>query len=332
MTARPATPPHPREAAAAFRLGEVSGPVVVSARGTLGRIWRLPTTTGAWALKEIFDPGPSGPADALRDAAFQERALAGGIPMPRPVPALDGSVLVTVGPPDDRRAVRVYSWVELRGRDAVPPLATVGAILGRLHALAPADERPIHPWYVRAPEPGVWPDLIGRARAAGAAWSGALERVVPILLQTVAAAGSARSRAGPLMTCHLDYNPENVLVDAAGEVCVVDWENSGPGDPEQELASAVAEFVREPSDAARFLAAYRDAGGPARLVDRGSFAMTSVVQANLVAAYARSALEASDPEDAGRAAFWVEDIAANAFTLERVDRWLAAASSAGIAG
>jgi hypothetical protein len=56
-----------------------------------------------------------------------------------------------------------------------------------------------------------------------------------------------------------------------------------------------------------------------------------VVQANLIHTYARRALEAADPEDARRAAFWVEDITANAFTIERVDGWLDAARSAGLA-
>jgi Ser/Thr protein kinase RdoA (MazF antagonist) len=329
---RPSTAPDAREAAAAFGLGEVSGPVVLSARGELGRIWRLLTTSGTWALKEVFDPGPTGAADALRDAAFQERALAGGIPMPLPVAARDGQVLVTVGPVGDRRAVRVYSWVELRGRDAVPPLADVAAILGRLHALAPAEDRPVHPWFRDPPDPSTWPELLDRARAAGAPWLATLERLVPILLETTAAAGRPSGDPARLVTCHLDYNPENVLVDRAGDVCVVDWENSGPGELEQELASVVAEFVRDATATEAFLAAYRDAGGPAVLVDRRSFAMTFVVQANLIATYVRRALDAPDPEDARRAAFWVEDIAANAFTIERADSWLDAARAAGLAG
>ena len=133
-----------------------------------------------------------------------------------------------------------------------------------------------------------------------------------------------------MIGCHLDYNPENVLVDADGRVVVVDWENSGPADPEQELASAVAEFVADPADTAAFLRSYVDGGGTGRLRDRTSFAMTLTVQANLVYGYARRALDpTANPEDRARAAHWVEDIAAHAFTLGRVDRWLDAAATAG---
>jgi Ser/Thr protein kinase RdoA (MazF antagonist) len=332
QTPRPSTPPDAREAASIFAIGEPRGDAEVAARGEMGRIWRLRTTSGTWALKEVFEPGATGADDAARDAAFQERALAAGIPMPRPVVAPDGRVLVEVGPDDDRRAVRVYSWVELRGRDATPALDDVAAILGRLHAIAPADDRPAHPWYRFAPDRGVWPGLLERARSAGAAWAAALERIIPILLASTGAAGPPPLGADRLVTCHLDFNPENVLVDTDGRPCVVDWENSGAGDPEQELASGVAEFCRAAADAPRFLAAYRRAGGPARLRDRRSFAMTFVVQANLIRTYARRALDAPDPEDARRAAFWIEDITAQAFTLERVDGWLAAAREAGLGG
>lgn len=328
---RPSTPPDARAASAIFGLGDPVGDVALAARGEMGRIWRLVTTSGTWALKEVFDPGPTGPADALRDAAFQAVALAAGIPMPRPIPAADGRVLVEVGPPGDRRSVRVYSWVDLRGREATAPLEEVASILGRLHAVAPADDRPAHRWYVEPPDPTVWPDLLERARAARVSWAGALERMIGILLDPTTRAGIRTADAAGLVTCHLDYNPENVLVDAAGRVCVVDWENSGPGTLEAELASAVAEFCRTSGDAPRFLRAYRAGGGPARLRDRSSFAMTFVVQANLIETYARRALEAADPEDARRGAFWVEDIAANAFTIERVDGWLEAARAAGLA-
>jgi len=69
------------------------------------------------------------------------------------------------------------------------------------------------------------------------------------------------------------------------------------------------------------------AGGPATLRDRSSFAMTLAVQGNLVAWYAEWALDpTASEEDRARAAFWIEDIAANAFTLARIDGWLAAAS------
>jgi thiamine kinase-like enzyme len=163
-------------------------------------------------------------------------------------------------------------------------------------------------------------------RSARPPWADVFEGLVPIVLGAVE--GTAPARAAPSITCHLDYNPENVLVDIHGAPVVVDWENSGPGSAEQELASVVAEFVADAAATPSFLAAYEDAGGPARLIDRSSFAMTAVVQANLVETYARWALDNAAPEDdRALAMHFIGDIAANAFTLARIDGWLEAAGA-----
>ena len=314
----PPQPPDVREVADAYALGRVLAEPTVAARGEMGRIWRLETSTGRWALKEVFRPQPDVAERARADAAFQEAARAAGIPLPRPIFARDGRVLIEVGPDADRRAVRVYSWVDLRARDSVVPVGEVAAILGRLHGLAIADPRPIDPWY-RDPVPAdSWPELVARASASGAPWAAALERLVPDLVVATAVVSDA-----PTITCHLDYNPENVLLDMGGRPVVVDWENSGPGIAEQELASAVAEFVPDPDGTEAFLSAYEEAGGPARIRDRTSFAMVLVVQAALVRTYAERALDSSfSAEDRARSAHWVEDIAAHVFTMARIDRWL----------
>jgi aminoglycoside phosphotransferase (APT) family kinase protein len=203
-------------------------------------------------------------------------------------------------------------------------------ILGRLHALAPPDRRPIHPWFREPPPAGALDALLERARAAEAPWANALAGLIPILGAALAATGRLPAEPPGRVTCHLDFNPENVLVDARGDVCVVDWENSGPALPEQELAPALAFFTREPAEVEPFLRAYAEAGGPGRLRDRTSYALSASVDANLVATYARRALDAPDGEDRARAAFWIGDIAANAFTLERIDEWLEAAHVAGL--
>ncbi len=97
MPAPLAPPPPPPDAAAiadAYDLGRPLGPAVAAARGELGRIWRLETLTGTWAVKEIFSPDTE--ADAAADVAFQEAALAAGVPMPRPIRAGRGTVMAEV--------------------------------------------------------------------------------------------------------------------------------------------------------------------------------------------------------------------------------------------
>lgn len=150
---------------------------------------------------------------------------------------------------------------------------------------------------------------------------------------TVAARGElgriwrlAAGRHRPAIRCHRDFNPENVALDANGRVVVVDWENSGPVAPEQELASVLAEFVPDPGGVRAFLNAYTAGGGPATLRDASSFAMTLAFQSNLVAWYAERALDASAAgEDRARSVHWLGDIAAHVFTPARIDAWLAAA-------
>ena len=244
--------------------------------------------------------------------------------MPHPVVARSGEVTTSLEAGDGAMGrVRVYTWVDLAGRDRVADLPEVAVTLGRLHALELADDRRVDPWFAVAPEPDRWPDLLRRAEAQRVPWLPALAHVVPDVLATLDAIPEARMTS--LTTCHLDFNPENVLVDARGRIVVVDWENSGAAPAEQELASAVAEFAKDSVVAPAFVAAYTGAGGPARLVDRSSFRMTVVVQANLVETYARRGLDGDAPaEDRARSVRWVEEIAANAFTVDRIDAWLAA--------
>ena len=321
----PPSPPDARAVCDAYGLGRPTWPPQVAARGVLGRIWRFETTSGIWAVKELlhFDAG-SVQATAAADVAFQEAALAAGVPMPHPIVARSGHVLTDVGSTEEPRLVRVYTWVDLASRDIHPDLDAVAGILGRLHGLGLREERSPLAWFTTPPPIQRWPEIVAQVRAAAPPWLSGFEALVPDVVEAVARTTPAQF--GPLMTCHLDFNPENVLVDVRGGAVVVDWENSGPGSAEQELASVVAEFVAHPSETRAFLASYERSGGPARLLDRSSFAMTSIVQANLVESYARWAIDPTTPdEDRAIAVHFIQDIAANVFTIARIDAWLEAA-------
>ncbi|HSG84701.1 MAG TPA: phosphotransferase [Candidatus Limnocylindrales bacterium] len=317
-------PPDAGEVVVAFDLGRPSGTMTLAARGELGRIWQLETTAGRWAVKELFRGGEE--AAARADVAFQEAALSAGVRMPRPVVAPDGRVLHEVGAGDRRVDVRVYTWVDLAGREHRAPAIDAAGILGRIHAIGYRDDGPADPWFLEMPSADRWAGLLHAATGAGVAWLGTLESLVPSLLEGGPLV--ALGRHEPTIRCHRDFNPENVLLDGAGVAVVVDWENSGPAAAEQELASALAEFVPDPAGTTTFLRAYRDAGGTATLRDRSSFAMTLAVQANLVAWYAARALDpAAAAEDRARSEHWIRDIAANVFTIDRIDGWLRAASA-----
>src|SRR5690242_17821976 len=124
-------PPDPTAVADAYGLGTPVAAATVAARGELGRIWRLETIRGTWAVKELLRFDAETVEEAARaDVAFQEAAIRAGIPMPRPVLAESGDVTTRF---DDRdggtRRVRVYTWVDLAPRTIQPRLHDVATIL-----------------------------------------------------------------------------------------------------------------------------------------------------------------------------------------------------------
>jgi Ser/Thr protein kinase RdoA (MazF antagonist) len=318
----PAHSPDPDAISDAYGLGRPIGRPVYSARGELGRIWRLETASGVWAVKELLRAVDEAAAKA--DVAFQEAAIAARVPMPRPIVARDGRIVVEVGPADRPMTVRLYTWIDLARPAARAPATEAAAILGRLHALAYPDERPIDPWFTTAVEANRWAELLARADEAGVPWATTFANLVPRI-----AAGDpivAAGRHSPPIRCHLDFNMENVLVDTAGRTVVVDWEDSGPAAAEQELGCVLGEFVPDPAGTRAFLRAYASAGGLATLHDASSFAMTYAFVGNLVASYAKQALDpTTTDENRARAVHWIGDIAASVFPPDYPGAWLAAA-------
>src|SRR5690349_16891486 len=99
------------QVAAAFGLGEVvamAGPV---ARGVIGQVWRLETDRGAWAVKEWFERPD---IDELNEGvAFQDAAMAAGVPAPPVARTLDGDWAIDLaGAP-----LRVQTWVDMLDAD-----------------------------------------------------------------------------------------------------------------------------------------------------------------------------------------------------------------------
>src|SRR6266446_5594150 len=115
-----------------FDLGDMTGDPVFAARGELGRIWRLDTARGSWAVKEPLVPIFE--ADAAKDARFQLAARSAGIPLPFPRLTRDGRVVLPAGRSANTFGIRVYQWVELAADDLVTA-AEVGAMAAGLHQI-----------------------------------------------------------------------------------------------------------------------------------------------------------------------------------------------------
>ena len=234
------------------------------ARGKQGRVWRLDTSLGRWAVKEPFRPPPE--CEVAAAAEFQDAVRESGVLVPRVIRTTDGAVLAEVA----GTAVRVYEWIELLAPDLDADPVLVGRTVAGIHRVQRFAGEPLDEWY-SAPVGAVrWDALIDELRAARAPFAEDLARIRDELV----AVESWMLPAQHLQTCHRDLWADNVLPTRAGGLCVIDWEDSGLADPSQELACVLFEFgAARPARARALHRAYVDAGGPARVTGTGHFSM-----------------------------------------------------------
>ena len=129
-----------------------------------------------------------------------------------------------------------------------------------------------------------------------------------------------------LQTCHRDLWADNILATADGGVCVIDWEDSGPADPSQELGCVLFEFARtDPGRARALTGAYRQAGGPAAVNRRGHFSMLIAQLGHITETAATDWLKPNprSPQRADSAA-WIGEVLDEPHTRELLDALLAA--------
>ncbi len=151
--------------ASAFGLGggaRLTGPV---ARGELGRVWRLDTESGSFAVKEPFDAADDGWTEGFHEAvAFQEAARRSGVHSPEVVRTREGDVVAWfAGSP-----VRVYGWVDIADVDASIDPAAVGDMLARLHRCGFEGRVGTHWWFRDPVGAARWDELIDGITRTGA--------------------------------------------------------------------------------------------------------------------------------------------------------------------
>lgn len=310
------------ELARRFALGGVvrlsDGPV---ARGKQGVVWRLDTEKGRWAVKVPFLPVSE---DDVRDAtAFQEAAYAGGVPTPQVRRTTAGTVFATI----DGRQARVYTWVDLCGPDLCLDPAQVGRVVALIHRVSVDIDLDIgkgrlDPWYCAPVGEDRWVDLVEQLREAGAPFAAQLAA----LREELVALESWIRPPRVLATCHRDLWADNVLATVDGEICVIDWENTGPADPSHELGCVLFEFARSDAGRAReLITAYRSAGGPATVSRRGHFSMLIAQLGHITELAATDWLRPNlrSPDRADSAA-WIGEVLDEPHTRERLDTLLQA--------
>ncbi len=300
------------ELAERFGLGRArelsAGPV---ARGKQGEVWRLETADGRWAVKSPFHETTE---DSVRvSAVFQEAASAAGVPAPQIRRATDGRVFARVS----GRQVRVYEWVDLGRPDPDLDPASVGAAVAAIHRVVVPAEGEVDPWYTEPVGAAGWDQLVDRLRAAGAPFAGRLAA----LRDELVALESWLTPPAAVQTCHRDLWTDNVLPTTGGGLCVIDWENSGPADPSQELGCVLFDFGRsDPGRARALMSAYATGGGPGTVTGPGHFSML-IAQLGHITEIAANDWLAPNPRSPDRAAAeaWVGETLDDPHTRGRLD-------------
>jgi Ser/Thr protein kinase RdoA (MazF antagonist) len=191
----------------------------------MGRVYRVDASTGVWAVKELFEHAPAPSAQQLEDqAAFVEAASRAGVAAPRIVRSVGGAIVASVS----GTRWRVFEWVDVAGPST---LAQAGATLARLHAAGWPTADDVEPRYRDRTVGGPWEELLDRAR--GQPWASLLRAQVPDIEALEAIAREAP--VPPCRMCHRDVNEANVVVDRAGRVVVLDWDDCGPLPPAWEV-------------------------------------------------------------------------------------------------
>ncbi len=290
----------------------LDGPV---AFGHRGEIWRLLTERGTFAVKHA--PSAEAGWNADLDAGYQDLVRVSGVPMPAVVRTVEGSVVTHVGD----GLVRVYEWVDVLPAERRLDPVGLGRLLAGIHAVGVSTDRPVDGWYVDPVGAGVWQDLLLRLRVAHAPFGERLAAVLPAVLEAEGILIAPRA----VQVCHRDLWSDNLRRTPEGGLVVLDWENCGPGDVNGELGCALFEYgLGEPRRMQALYAAYRDAGGPGRVADRGDLTMLVAQLGHICQLGCERWLTSSSDRERALNADWVAEFLDDPVTLTRVDRILSA--------
>jgi Ser/Thr protein kinase RdoA (MazF antagonist) len=217
-----------------FGLGQVHE-VVFLPSGMMNRNWRLETSEGVFALKEVVDV----PVVRARRSLNTLRALAvAGLPVCDPRLASSHDVVVEV----EDRTYCLLPWTtgtHRAGMDLeIPEAAALGALLGRLHCALAAPstglDMVVAPPLARVTDAeaaaaeadrflGII-DGLESPEAFDVAAAEALEHRKALLIDHAAARPADKIAWGPVGWTHGDFQPLNLLWEDGAVTAVLDWD------------------------------------------------------------------------------------------------------------
>jgi Ser/Thr protein kinase RdoA (MazF antagonist) len=329
----------PSPIAEAFGLGIPTGPLVAIGSGPSGvhQLWRLSTTRGRFAVKVLGPDQHPGGVEALEGAGRLElAALAAGVPMPRPclVPGTGAGVAAIAGLGSDSVLVRVHEWVDGSIPTAPAPIglaAELGAALAALHRVGfeCGQDAEVDPWYRAAYGAAHWRGLADRGERAGRGWARRLRATLPVLAEVEALVAARAAQSLPLLVCHSDLVPGNVLVSVEGRPWILDWDDAGPWNAAEEVAAAVVSWSTGPQGEPRervalaLVEGYRRAGGVFSCGSPTVLAGSLSAVANWLDLNVRRSLDdAAEGRDQQAEAEIAGVLRELAWRLARLDRWI----------
>ena len=204
----------------------------------------------------------------------------------------------------------------------------MGRLVAALHQLGAPSEGEADPWYTQPVGPDGWDDLIVRLTSARSPLAAAVAGLRDELCRNEELLEPPQA----LRPLHLDLWAENVRATPTGDLCVLDWDNSGLGDPRQELAVVLFEFTSwSPARTRALYAAYVDAGGPARVSRAEDFSMAVAQLGHILQWQCENWLSAGSSAGRQHAEAAVRDLAARPLTRRVIDRMVGALGDEGVA-
>lgn len=279
-----ATLPFESGVCAAFGLGEPVSPTTPTTGGLTHRMWRLETKNGSFAVKEMAldEDGPWTRPRIERAFTLEMAALEVGLPLPPPLPGVDGGCLADVARDDGSMAsVRVHRWVDgtplQRAVYGVETAREIGGIIARIHALKlRADALPGDALAVRGE--AHWRSLSESVERSRAPWKWEYRAILPALVEIESYVVSAQTDPTPLIMSHRDADQKNWMRTAEGSLVLVDWDAAGPVNARHEVASLALTWagahLGEPDwkVVRGWLEGYRDGGGSSDPIRDGDLA------------------------------------------------------------